>query len=470
MIGRKHETEKLLRAYRSEQSEFVAVYGRRRIGKTFLINETFQSQFSFHHAGVENASMTNQLEFFRMSLKRQGLPQCPRLKNWLDAFFQLETLLEASSKVRKVVFLDELPWFDTPKSSFLCAFEHFWNSWACLRHDILLIICGSATSWLVKKVFRARGGLHNRVTMQIPLQPFTLKECEEYADYRQLGFNRAQIAECYMALGGVAYYWNLLEAGKSAIQNYDNLFFAEDAEMPQEFKRLFSSLFKNEGQYVEIITLLAGHKSGMTREELREALSNAGGELTTHLEELEECGFIRHYSSIGKQTKGCLFQLIDSYTLFYFLFIRQRRGNDGSFWSHTYSSGAANAWRGLAFERLCLLHVQQIKHALGISGILADVYSWRSKSASENDRRVQIDLLIDRGDNTINLCEMKYTDMPYALDAEEANRIQTRANVFREQTGTRKAIQTTLVASAGLKPGKYNGCINSVITLDDLFM
>ena len=225
MIGRKNEIEVLRRAMDSDQSEFVALYGRRRVGKTFLVTEVFNGKFSFHHAGIENATLRMSLDAFREALRHQGHPRCPRLTSWIAAFSELETLLEGLPDGRKVVFLDELPWFDTPKSGFLAAFEGFWNGWAAVRRDILLVVCGSATTWIVNEILDSRGGLHNRVTRQLPIAPFTLRECEEYAAYKGLGFDRRQIAECYMALGGVAYYWSLLREGLSAAQNFDLLFF-----------------------------------------------------------------------------------------------------------------------------------------------------------------------------------------------------------------------------------------------------
>ena len=225
MIGRDKEIQALRSAMDSDKSEFVALYGRRRVGKTFLVSEFFNGKFAFHHAGLEGASRRETLASFREALRRQGRPSCPRLTSWICAFSELESLLEGLPAGRKVVFLDELPWYDTPKSGFLCAFESFWNGWASLRKDILLVICGSATTWIVDKVIRNRGGLHNRVTRQLLITPFTLRECEEYARYKHLDFDRKQIAECYMAFGGVAYYWSLLQAGYSAAQNFDRLFF-----------------------------------------------------------------------------------------------------------------------------------------------------------------------------------------------------------------------------------------------------
>ena len=366
MIGRDKEIQALRSAMDSDKSEFVALYGRRRVGKTFLVSEFFNGKFAFHHAGLEGASRRETLASFREALRRQGRPSCPRLTSWICAFSELESLLEGLPAGRKVVFLDELPWYDTPKSGFLCAFESFWNGWASLRKDILLVICGSATTWIVDKVIRNRGGLHNRVTRQLLITPFTLRECEEYARYKHLDFDRKQIAECYMAFGGVAYYWSLLQAGYSAAQNFDRLFFGQADEMRHEYERLFASLFKCPTRHMEIVEMLGQRKVGMTREEIVGLLpEGSGGEVTHCLEELCDCGFLRRYSMPGTIKRGAIYQLIDNYVLFYFQFLRNRKGTDDRFWSLSYSSGAVNAWRGLAFERLCLWHIPQIPRRAG---------------------------------------------------------------------------------------------------------
>ena len=470
MIGRVNETKVLSLAMESDNSEFVALYGRRRVGKTFLVSEFFRGQFAFHHAGIEGASLREALASFREALKKQGCPDCPRLTTWIQAFSELESLLEVLPHGKKIVFLDELPWYDTPKSGFLRAFESFWNGWASLRKDILLVVCGSATTWIIDKVLRNRGGLHNRVTRQLPIRPFTLRECEEYAQYRRLNFSRRQLAECYMALGGVAYYWSLLQEGLSAAQNFDRLFFGVADEMRNEYPRLFSSLFRHPTRHMAIVELLGERSTGMTREEILEALDDkSGGEVSTCLEELCDCGFLRRYNMPQMVKKGAIYQLVDNYVLFYFKFLKNRRGTDEHFWTLSYSGGKINAWRGLAFERICLWHIPQIRSALGISGVLTDVYSWRARKTSPDDRPMQIDMLLDRSDNMIDICEMKFTDGEYEIDAEESRRLSNRVETFRRQTKTRKGVRLVLVASAGLRHNKYSGDVQSVITLDDLF-
>ena len=272
-----------------------------------------------------------------------------------------------------------------------------------------------------------------------------------------------------MALGGVAYYWSLLERGQSAAQNLDRLFFGEWDVMRREFKEIFTSLFREEGRYVDIITALGRKKVGMSREEIVRALGGkCGGEISRCLEELESCGFIRHYRSYGNAKKGSLFQLIDCYTLFYFKFLESPHGG-GSFWSESCNTPTVNAWRGLAFERVCLLHICEIKAALGIAGVQADIYSWQSGASSAGDRGAQIDLLIDRKDRMINLCEMKYADGEYELDANEFAKMLNRREMFVRRTGTTKGVQMTMVTPCGLKRNKYWGREQKIVTADDLF-
>ena len=469
IIGRKEEQQILHSAVQSENSEFVAVYGRRRVGKTYLIRETFGYKFTFQHTGLAKGNTKEQLFSFAISLRDAGYDDCPIPKSWLEAFSLLSTYLKNSTDEKKIVFLDELPWMDTPRSNFISAFEHFWNGWASARKDIVLIICGSATSWIINKVINDHGGLHNRVTKQIALQPFTLKECEMFAQSKGLEMSRYQLAECYMVFGGIPYYWSLLEKGLSLAQNIDKIIFAKNGKLSNEFNQLYASLFKSPEQYIDIVTALGKKKVGMTREEIIAATDKySNGALSKVLDELEYCGFIRKYNGFDKKSKQAIYQLIDNYTLFYFKFIQQNENNDEHFWSASIDSAMHRAWSGLAFERLCMAHTQQIKAALGIAGVLSNVYSWR-KEADEMSDGAQIDLLIDRKDQVINLCEMKYSLSEYVIDAEYEQKLRNKKSAFIDTTNTRKAVHLTMVTTFGIKVNAHSGIVQNEITLEDLF-
>ena len=469
IIGRKEEQQILHSAAQSENSEFVAVYGRRRVGKTYLIRETFGYKFTFQHTGLAKGNTKEQLFSFAISLRDAGYDDCPIPKSWLEAFSLLSTYLKNSTDEKKIVFLDELPWMDTPRSNFISAFEHFWNGWASARKDIVLIICGSATSWIINKVINDHGGLHNRVTKQIALQPFTLKECEMFAKSKGLEMSRYQLAECYMVLGGIPYYWSLLEKGLSLAQNIDKIIFAKNGKLSNEFNQLYASLFKSPEQYIDIVTALGKKKAGMTREEIIAATDKySNGALSKVLDELEYCGFIRKYNGFDKKSKQAIYQLIDNYTLFYFKFIQQNENNDEHFWSASIDSAMHRAWSGLAFERLCMAHTQQIKAALGIAGVLSNVYSWR-KEADETSDGAQVDLLIDRKDQVINLCEMKYSLSEYIIDAEYEQKLRNKKSAFINATNTRKAVHLTMVTTFGIKTNAHSGIVQNEITLEDLF-
>lgn len=469
IIGRKEEQQILHSAVQSENSEFVAVYGRRRVGKTYLIRETFGYKFTFQHTGLAKGNTKEQLFSFAISLRDAGYDDCPIPKSWLEAFSLLSTYLKNSTDEKKIVFLDELPWMDTSRSNFISAFEHFWNGWASARKDIVLIICGSATSWIINKVINDHGGLHNRVTKQIALQPFTLKECEMFAQSKGLEMSRYQLAECYMVFGGIPYYWSLLEKGLSLAQNIDKIIFAKNGKLSNEFNQLYASLFKSPEQYIDIVTALGKKKAGMTREEIIVAIDKySNGALSKVLDELEYCGFIRKYNGFDKKSKQAIYQLIDNYTLFYFKFIQQNENNDEHFWSASIDSAMHRAWSGLAFERLCMAHTQQIKAALGIAGVLSNVYSWR-KEADEMSDGAQIDLLIDRKDQVINLCEMKYSLSEYVIDAEYEQKLRNKKSAFIDATNTRKAVHLTMVTTFGIKANAHSGIVQNEITLEDLF-
>ena len=469
MIGREEEQKRLRKAYESDHSEFVVVYGRRRVGKTFLIRETFGYKFMFQHVGLANKNTRQQLQNFQMSLRSQGYKRAPLPANWLEAFDMLAGLISQSRAKRKVVFIDEMPWMDAPKSSFLSALEHFWNGFVSARKDVLLIVCGSATSWITRKLLKNKQGLHNRVTCRIHLQPFTLYECEHYAQQQHLGMNRRQLMEGYMVFGGIPYYWSLLDREKSLALNIDRLFFSKDGELRGEYSELYASLFHHPEKYLSVIEALGKKKMGLSRAEIvQESRLPENGKLTEVLEDLESCGFIRRYNHIGMKTKGALFQLTDCYTLFYFQFIADNPVNDEHFWSKNLDTGAYNSWCGLAFERVCLLHSRQIKAKLGVTGVVSSEYAWRT--ANEDGKKgAQIDLLIDRSDGVINLCEMKFTKTPYKIDASDDAAMRNKQVRFIEETSTEKAIHLTLVSAQGIVRNAFSDEIQAQIAGDDLF-
>ena len=468
MVGRISEQEELKSLLDAPESVFAAVYGRRRVGKTYLVRKTFGNSFAFDHVGMSSGKMADQLESFRNSLIAHGHRKCPPLKSWIGAFEELKRLLERCKASKKVVFIDELPWMDTSKSRFIPAFEHFWNSWAAWRNDIVLIVCGSATSWLLNKVINSKGGLHNRVTKRIRLEPFTLEECERLAEERGLALDRHQIVECYMVFGGVAYYWSLLEKGLSVAQNIDRLFFSANGALRGEYQELYKSLFRIPEPYERIVSALGTRKVGLTRSEVATVAGlNDNGALTKYLEELEQCGFVRKYLSFGKVGKDALFQLVDNFTLFYFCFRTAIHRGAENYWLEKLDAQSHVVWTGFAFERVCLLHVRQIRVALGISGVATNVCAW--SGSDENGRRAQIDLLLDRNDRVITLCEMKFADEHYALTKKDIESIKHKRAAFRFATGTRRAVHLTIVTTEGLVRNSHRNEIQSEITLNDLF-
>ena len=470
IVGRKQEIEQLERAYNSEKSEFVAVYGRRRIGKTFLINETFHNRFTFRYTGIYNVPNKDQLAEFYRSLIAQGYSgQASTPKSWFDAFGMLRELIENDASKRKTICLDELPWMDSKNSRFLQAFEHFWNGWASNRKDILLIICGSATSWIINKIFRDKGGLYNRVTYKMLLKPFSLHECEEMVEACNLPYNRNMIMEGYMVMGGIPYYWSKLDPTKSINRNINDLFLMPGGELHDEFRYIYSSMFRSPEKYIKVIEALSGKTSGLTREEIvKKGKLENNGHVSDILEDLIECGFIRKYCHTGKKLKDALYQLIDYYSLFYYHFVRQSHNVDEEYWVRIMRTPQYNAWCGLAFERVCLLHTRQIKMVLGISGIMANIFSWHIKKTEEHPG-VQIDLLIDRADNVIDVCEMKYAPDGYILTASTLDSLKAKLNVLKQYMPQKKYVELVLITSNGLIKNRYYGEILHNIKADQLF-
>lgn len=469
IIGRKSEIKELEQLWVEKTSQFVAVFGRRRIGKTFLIRESFNYTFAFEHSGVADADLKDQLMAFRIKLKQSGLKDCLDFSNWFDAFAELERLLETRPDGKKVVFIDEVAWMDTPKSKFISALEHFWNSWCSARKDIILVICASATSWIINKVFHNYGGLHNRITKSIYLGHLSLRECEEFSNKSSLNYSRQEILNYYMIFGGVPFYWTLLKKGFSVSQNIDNLFFSPNSILKDEYNQLYRSIFKNPENYIKIIEALSSKKIGLSRNEIiSKTKIPSTGNFTKQLSDLEHCGFIRKYSLFGKKTKDAYYQLIDNFTLFYFGIIAQNQKNDKNFWTKSLNTPMYNTWCGLAFERVCFMHIEQIKKTLGISGVISNYSSFLHKADDEMPG-VQVDLLLDRNDGVINLIEIKYYSEVFSIDKDYEKKLLLKRSVFKQITKTKKSIFLTMIANNGVVDNQYSHILSNVIETDDLF-
>lgn len=469
LIGRRTEQRELQRFAESKKSEFVVISGRRRVGKTFLVRETFNHEFAFYATGVAGGKQKDQIDAFNIMLQRVGAKGTA--KNWFQAFEELKEYLETQDPIKDaqsnkmIIFIDEMPWLDTPKSRFVPALELFWNSWASARDDILLIACGSATSWVIKNLFKSKGGLHNRVTGRIHLEPFSLGECEKLFEYNQIHLSRSEIIESYMVFGGIPFYMELFDSRLGLAQNIDRLCFSDRGQLHDEFDQLFRSLFKNADRHIAIVRELSKHQEGISRGELVAELKESdGGTLSSTLEELTECGFIRKYRNFSKPKKGELIQLIDPFTLFWLRFVEGQK--DEHWWSANRNSARFRSWSGRAFELVCLLHVRQMLDSLGIWGISTDVCAWKS---AESDPGAQIDLVISRADNIINLCEMKYSKELFTIDKAYCANLQHKVDTFALETGTRKPLHLTMVTPEGVKQNKYAGIIQSAITAEDLF-
>jgi AAA+ ATPase superfamily predicted ATPase len=468
LIGRKSEQESLKRLVESGKAEFLAIYGRRRVGKTFLIREFFDHKFAFYHTGMANTGMELQLRSFNSSLNNYDTVNYRQSKTWFDSFEQLKQLVCNSRKRgKKIVFIDEMPWMDTPRSDFLAALEHFWNGWASGQKDILLIVCGSVTSWIVDKILNNHGGLHNRITQQIFLRPFTLSECAEYYQYNKLELSLQDILENYMIFGGIPHYLSLMQKQLSMAQNVDNILFAENAPLKNEFQNLYASLFKKAENHIKIVEALSSKAKGLTRDEILTItkLPN-GGSMNRLLKELELSGFIRRYRNYGKKIRQSLYQLVDFYTLFYFNFLKNNTFNDEHFWTNFIENARHRAWSGYAFEQVCLAHLQQIKQKLGISGVLTNAYSWIS---NKKENGAQIDMLIDRNDRVINICEIKYANGPFTIDKKLDENLRNKRALFREETKTRKTLHITMITPYSINHNQYWGNIQSEVTANDLF-
>ena len=467
IIGRDYEKQLLDNILKSEKSEFVAVCGRRRVGKTCLIKEFFEDTMLFHTAGMANENMERQIKSFYEDLLDNGLPrQEEQPHDWIDIFRLLRVLIKQSNSERKVILLDELPWMDTPRSGFVAALEHFWNSWASGRHDIVLIVCGSATSWIMDKLFNNHGGLYNRLTQRIFLEPFTLHETEQFMQRKGFMLSRYDIATMYMVMGGIPYYFDMLDTRLSIAQNINQLIFRRNGALRNEFQNLYAALFRNSTDYVRVVEALSNRKAGLTRNEIiKQTGLSSGSGLTTVLRNLETCGFIRQYNNYkASRNEAVIYQLVDFFTLFHFHFIASNKHND---WLSLQGRQEFFVWAGLTFELLAWHHLQQIKQKLGISGIKTNEYAWR---CSDGKKGAQIDLVIERADQTLNICEMKFTSTPFAISADYEMNLRNKLAKIQEYTKMKKSLQLTFVTSYGLVPSASLSIVSNEVTLNDLFV
>ena len=467
IIGREDELGKLKDYYQSDKSEFIAVYGRRRVGKTFLIRSFFKDKFDFYATGVIDGSRDVQMEAFHSALVRYGY-KGKKATTWIEAFNQLAGLLETKNKGRKkriVVFIDELPCFDTPRSGFIQALDLFWNSRASWIDNIYLVVCGSATSWMMRNIVNNKAGLHKRTTHTLHLRPFTLGQTEAYLKDKKFRWPRIAVMQIYMVLGGIPYYLSLLDPKKNVPDNIDTLFFSAEPELENEYQRLFKSLFKSADTYMEIIRILSTRRDGYTRAEIaRELKVTDNGHLSEMMDDLEHCDFVRRYNN-GSLRKNGIYQLVDFFSLFHYKF-GMRRITDEHFWRNNLGTPEQNNWYGLTFERVCLWHVRQIIKGLRLDAISHEYYAWRSQTSQP---AVQIDLVIDRADGIVTICEMKYSRDDYTLHEKEYRNIIRRMESFQKETRHKGGVQVSIVTTYGLHENMYSEISPVPITIDELF-
>ena len=474
IIGREKEMAELQRCLDSDRSELVIVYGRRRVGKTFLVDQFFNETYDFSFVGGHKLSQRLQLRNFAKAIKQAtGTAAAPKFADWFEAFDALEDYLASLPATRKkVVFVDEMPWIDSLRSNFTEAFENFWNGWAARRNDIVFVASGSATSWMIDNLVENQGGLHARITCQIYLRPFTLSETERYLQWRGCLWDRFQIAQCYMLFGGIPFYLSLFNVKESLVQNVDRLCFARGGALRLEFEELYNALFVHADKYVDIVNLLADRRGGMTSGEIAKITGIDGKRLAKILNNLERCDFVMRFKYYGKKNNDIIYKLTDFYTLFYLKYIEPNIDfYDEQWWQHHVASHSVESWLGLTFELLCLMHIRQIRQSLGIGGVATEVSTWFDPAdKSKAVKGSQIDLIIERADRIIHLCEMKFSQGEFRITADYEERLRNRMALFKDKIKNKMALVHTFVTTFGVADGKYSSIVHSEVTLDGLFV
>jgi AAA+ ATPase superfamily predicted ATPase len=465
-IAREKEAHILDRLWDSTEAELVALYGRRRVGKTFLVRSILGQRIPFFElTGVKDGSTRLQLDNFAKVLSRvfyPGISVAPP-KTWHQAFDMLVAAIDARPPDEKTtIFLDELPWLASPRSGLLQALDHAWNAELSRRPKVRLIACGSAASWMMKNVINAKGGLYNRVTRRVHLRPFSMLEAAAYLKSRGVRFTPMQMITTYLALGGVPYYLRLIEPELSAMQALHAVCLAPEAPLSDEFDRVFASLFEHDHEHQKIVKELAKHRYGVERKKLVKLLGKrSGGRLSNRMTELEASGFIRAFTPYGKDTRDTYYRLVDEFTLFCLRWMipvtRKGGGYTASGWQSQIRQPSWHSWAGYAFEGVCLKHADVLQDLLAFSEVPSQVGTWRHVPRGGRDGNgAQIDLLYDRDDGVLSLCEVKYRDGEYALDRGAARSLMHKLDVFQRRMKPRKRISLSLITSGSFRPNAWS--------------
>lgn len=473
VIGRAAEKRLLDTALASKDPELIAIYGRRRVGKTYLVREHLKRNLVFEVTGIHDQGLAVQLANFHTALRRSN-PALPLIqpRSWLEAFELLRHCLDQPGPRRgkRVLFFDEFPWLATRKSGFVAAFEHFWNDYASRRRDVAIVVCGSAAAWMIRNVVNARGGLHNRLTRRMRLEPFHLGEVRQYLHYRKVRWDQRQTVLAYMAFGGIPHYLNLIRPGQSAAQCIDAECFRTEGLLRGEYDNLYAALFEAYEVHEAIVRTLATTRTGMVRDRLiAKARLTSGGGVTKAIEELALSGFIAETVALDKKSKGSVWRLSDEFSAFYWHWMRSK--NSSKSWLRESSGRRYESWCGYAFESLCFKHASAIRSAIGIADVQAQLASWRyAAMPGSDDEGAQIDLLLDRADGCINLCEIKYSSGPYVITKGYAEELRRKLRVFRERSGRKQTLFLTMITPEGVKPNRYSEeLVTNQVVLNDLF-
>ena len=467
IVSRKEEIRILDRVCARSEAALIAVYGRRRVGKTFLINEYFDNRFAFKVTGTLDQDTAFQLGKFREEMERKWEKSIPEIPTWGKAFSLLRDYLDTlAEEENKVIFFDEMPWLDTPKSDFLAEFSHFWNDYACARHHLVFVACGSSSLWMVKNLVEDKGNLFNRKAGILRLRPFNLAETERYLERIGIRYRRQEVATLYMIFGGIPYYLRFLDPSLTMTENVDALLFGPNQELRNEFSVLLRTLFSTSPQYMEILRALGEKRGGLTRDEIAKAIgASSSGDLTEKLTNLEMTGFIREYRIHNGRVRT-VYQLIDFFALFNLRFLSGKPESNPHYFSMIAQTPTFIAYRGLTFELCCALHQEQIKKAAGFQAVISTCHGWYGEV---DGTKAQIDMVFERKDKVDVVCECKFVDGEYVVDKKDFLALTTRLEAYRKYTNGKRTIVFTLVTTEGLKPNLYSSVFQKIITLDDLF-
>jgi hypothetical protein len=465
-VGRKNELRMLNDAYRSGKDELVVLYGRRRIGKSSLVKRFAEKKKAYYEfEALEGETTPGQINHFLQQLKKQiddPILDSVRFANWEQVFTYLtEKVINRKSKVKKILFLDELPWMAAGRIRLVSLLKYYWDNHWKSKH-VMLILCGSVASFMVKKVLHSNA-LYGRTTIEILLKGFSPEEAARLLSKKR---SREETLNYQLVFGGVPKYLEQINTSQSFNKNMNTLCFSPHGIMLKEVERIFYSQFREPRTYLKIINLLKNGIFSLSEISSKTKIPSGGG-LKQYLKNLERAEMIRSYIPFDRSgnSKFKKYTLADEFLVFFFKYmgpnLRVIKESSSRRLFETLTQNSFDSWLGFAFERFCLKHAGLLALVMDF----ADDILLASPYFKKNDERFQIDLLYQRADRVITVCEIKHQNIKIGTNI--IPEMQRKCALLKVPRGY--ALEKALISLYGPDNSlKDTGYFHHFVTLDDI--